>query len=81
MRMINVVHLGIGPLGQKVVKYAVERGCFNIIGVVDTAPDKTGRGIATCAITLNAVRSVLNAAPGLKTMADIPSVAFFKEFQ
>ena len=35
--------------------------------------------IATCAITLNAVRSVLSATPGLKTMADIPSVVFFKE--
>ena len=45
MRMINVVHLGIGPLGQKVVKYAVERGCFNIIGAVDPAPDKAGKDL------------------------------------
>ena len=43
--MINVVHLGIGPLGQKVVKYAVERGCFNIIGAVDPAPDKAGKDL------------------------------------
>ncbi len=35
--------------------------------------------IATCAITLNAVRSVLAASPGLKTMGDIPPVAFFAE--
>jgi 4-hydroxy-tetrahydrodipicolinate reductase len=33
--------------------------------------------IATCAITLNSVRSVLSASPGLKTMGDIPPVAFF----
>jgi len=33
--------------------------------------------IATCAVTLNAVRSVLAARPGLKTMCDIPPVAFF----
>ena len=33
--------------------------------------------IATCAITLNAVRSVLSASPGLKTMGDISPVAFF----
>jgi len=33
--------------------------------------------IATCAITLNAVRSVLEASPGLKTMGDISPVAFF----
>ncbi|NIP23393.1 MAG: dihydrodipicolinate reductase [Phycisphaerae bacterium] len=43
--MINVVHLGIGPLGQKMVKYALERGCFNIVGAVDPAPDKAGRDL------------------------------------
>ncbi len=25
------------------VKYAVERGCFNIVGAVDPDPDKAGR--------------------------------------
>ena len=35
--------------------------------------------IATCAITLNAVRSVLKASPGLKTMGDIPPAAFFSQ--
>ena len=28
---------------------------------------------------LNTVRSILQAAPGLKTMADIPPIAFFNE--
>lgn len=45
MKMINIVHLGIGPLGQKMVKYALERGCFNIVGAVDPAPDKAGRDL------------------------------------
>jgi len=35
--------------------------------------------IATCAIALNTVRSILQAPPGLKTMADIPPIAFFSE--
>jgi hypothetical protein len=35
--------------------------------------------IATCAIILSAVRSVLEARPGLKTMGDIPPAAFFTE--
>jgi 4-hydroxy-tetrahydrodipicolinate reductase len=35
--------------------------------------------IATCAITLNTVRSVLAADPGLKTMGDIPPATFFTE--
>ena len=32
--------------------------------------------IATCAITLNAIRSVLEAKPGLRTMSDVPMVTF-----
>jgi 4-hydroxy-tetrahydrodipicolinate reductase len=32
--------------------------------------------IATCAITLNAIRSIMNSTPGLKTMCDIPTVTF-----
>jgi hypothetical protein len=41
--MINTVHVGIGPLGQKVLRYAVERGCFNIVGAVDSDPEKAGK--------------------------------------
>lgn len=33
--------------------------------------------IATCAITINAVKQILRVSPGLKTMADIPAVSFF----
>ena len=43
--MVNVVHVGIGPLGAKTVRYAVERGCFNIIGAVDTDPEKAGKDL------------------------------------
>jgi hypothetical protein len=43
--MINTVHVGIGPLGQKVLRYAVERGCFNIVGAVDPDPEKAGRDL------------------------------------
>jgi 4-hydroxy-tetrahydrodipicolinate reductase len=31
--------------------------------------------IATCAITLNAIHSILNAQPGLRTMSDVPMVS------
>jgi hypothetical protein len=34
--------------------------------------------IATCAVTLNVVRSILAVAPGLKTMADLPVPSWFK---
>lgn len=33
--------------------------------------------VATCAITVNAVRSVVNTTPGLKTMLDVPVPAYF----
>jgi len=120
--MINTVHVGMDPLGQKVLSYAMEHNCFSIIGAVDLDPEKDGRGfvgdwevitltfraavgereshdqvhidgeppiqsriaggvngdIATCAITLNAVRSILQTSPGLKTMGQIPPIAFSK---
>ena len=43
--MINTVHVGIGPLGQKVLRYAVERRSFNIVGAVDPDPEKAGRDL------------------------------------
>ena len=45
MQMADIVHVGIGPLGQKTVRYAVERGCFNIVGAVDTDPDKVDKDL------------------------------------
>lgn len=67
--MINTVHVGIGPLGQKIVKFAMERGCFNIVGAVDSDPDKAGKelgelcGINPLGIT---VCSNLDASIGSK---------------
>lgn len=36
--------------------------------------------IATCAITINAIRSIVKAAPGLRTMIDLPPVGFTAAF-
>ena len=33
--------------------------------------------VATCAITINALKQIIHAQPGLRTMADIPVVSFF----
>jgi len=33
--------------------------------------------LATCAVTLNVVRSILEVSPGLKTMADLPVPSWF----
>ena len=43
MKKIKVVQVGLGPLGQKIVRYAVERKGLEIVGAVDPAPDKAGR--------------------------------------
>ena len=36
--------------------------------------------IATCAITINAIRSIVKAVPGLRTMIDLPPVGFTAVF-
>ncbi|MEJ2703038.1 MAG: hypothetical protein P8Z79_11415 [Sedimentisphaerales bacterium] len=45
--MISTVHVGMGPLGQKVVRYAVERGGFEIVGAVDPDPEKAGKDLGS----------------------------------
>ncbi|MBU4365710.1 MAG: dihydrodipicolinate reductase [Verrucomicrobia bacterium] len=43
--MINIVQIGLGPLGQIAVRFALERGTIRIVGAVDPAPDKTGQDL------------------------------------
>lgn len=43
--MIKVVHIGVGPLGQKVVNYARERKGIKIVGAVDLDPQKIGKDL------------------------------------
>jgi len=43
--MIEIVHVGIGPLGQMMVRSAASRGSFRIVGAVDTDPGKIGRDL------------------------------------
>ena len=45
MQMISTVHIGMGPLGQMMLRYAVERRCFNIVGAVDSDPEKVGKDL------------------------------------
>jgi hypothetical protein len=81
--MIDTVHIGIGPLGQKVLRYAVERGCFNVVGAVDS-----DYFLMIIPIGNNQLSLINNhfkdrsgagqARPGLKTMAQIPPIAYFK---
>jgi 4-hydroxy-tetrahydrodipicolinate reductase len=46
--------------------------------IVSTIPGGINGDVATCAITINAIKQVIRAAPGLKTMADLPVVSWFE---
>ncbi|MFA5044255.1 MAG: dihydrodipicolinate reductase [Kiritimatiellia bacterium] len=49
--MIDIIQIGLGPLGQKTVRYALERGSIRIVGAVDPAPDKAGQDLgAICGL-------------------------------
>ncbi len=42
MAKIRTVHIGLGPVGQKTVRYALERDGIEVVGAVDTDPAKAG---------------------------------------
>jgi 4-hydroxy-tetrahydrodipicolinate reductase len=43
--MLKVVLIGLGPLGQKIVRFATERKGIKIVAAVDPAPDKVGEDL------------------------------------
>jgi hypothetical protein len=45
--MVRVVQIGLGPLGQQVVRFALERSGIKIVAAVDPAPNKAGRDLGT----------------------------------
>ena len=85
--MINIIQVGLGPLGQKAVRYALERGTIRIVGAVDPAPDKAGQDLGSlCGIkkrTGIVVRSNLDAAmKGVKaSVAVLTTVSSLKRLE
>lgn len=89
-RVCGVEQIGRGYIGQHEVitlnfRAAVgEARSFDTIHIKgeptihSTIEGGINGDIATCAITLNAIHSVLRARPGLMTMSDIPAVAYSK---
>jgi 4-hydroxy-tetrahydrodipicolinate reductase len=41
-KAIRVIQYGLGPIGCMIVKYLVERGPFEIVGAIDSDPQKVG---------------------------------------
>ncbi len=62
---IRVVQFGLGPLGQAMARFAVERKSLKLVGVVDTDPAKVGMDVGTvCG---------LGKKLGLKVSPDLPA--------
>lgn len=45
--MINVIQLGLGPIGQRLSCYLHERDGIQIVGAVDPDPEKVGKDLGT----------------------------------
>ncbi len=75
--MLRVVQIGLGPLGQKVVRFALERKGLNVVAAVDPAPDKAGKDLGQlCGLPRLGVivsKDLASAMRGLK--ADVAIVA------
>jgi len=65
MKQIKIIQVGLGPLGQKIVNYVVERKGIEIVAAVDPAPDKAGKNLSELCS--------LNKDLGIKVSADIKS--------
>jgi len=46
MKRIKIIPVGLGPVGQKIVKYVVERKGLEIVAAVDPAADKAGKKLS-----------------------------------
>jgi len=80
---MEIVQIGLGPLGQKVVKYALERKTLKITAAVDPAPDKAGRdlgelcGLPKLGITISPdlPTALKNASPKVAVLTTVSSLA------
>lgn len=71
--MIKVIQVGVGPLGQRVVRFAVERSGMKIVAAVDPAPGKAGHDLGElCGIKPLGIRVSKDLKSALKTVkADV----------
>jgi len=80
--MIKVVHLGLGPLGQKVIKFALERSYIKIVAAVDPAPDKAGNDLGeicgrekmNLVVSPDLATALKNAKPAVALVATVSSL-------
>lgn len=68
--MLNIIQLGIGPIGQQLTRYLVERKGISIIGAVDPDPEKAGKDLGKIA----GIDKI-----GIRISADLQSVSGLDE--
>ncbi|MDN5312675.1 MAG: hypothetical protein PWQ68_1648 [Thermoanaerobacteraceae bacterium] len=66
MGKINVVQMGLGPIGNQITRFLAERKNFNIVGSIDADEKKVGQDVGTLA--------GLPEPIGVKVSKDIESV-------
>lgn len=82
MKKIKVIQVGLGPIGQKIVQYMLDRECIEIVAAVDTASDKAGKDLADiCSvdektgiiISNNLASAVKNIKPDVAVLTTVSS--------
>ena len=64
-KKIRVVQMGLGPIGNKVTEFLMEKPALQIVGAIDADPAKVGQDVGTLA----------GQSPvGIKVSADLPAV-------
>lgn len=84
--MLKIVQIGIGPLGKKVVQFALERKGLEIVAVVDNDPEKVGRDLGKlCSLKplgVNVYKDLESALKGKKAdVAVITTVSNLKAIE
>ncbi len=75
--MIDVIQLGLGPIGQQLTRYLVERKGISIVGAVDPDPQKVGKDLGNYAeieALSSSISSDLNSCPAVD-QADIAVIS------
>jgi 4-hydroxy-tetrahydrodipicolinate reductase len=84
--MIEIVHVGLGPLGQMMIRSAVARGSFRIVGAADTDPAKIGKdlgefcGIRPLGVTVSGTLddALRGKSPQAAVVTTVSSLAAFE---
>jgi 4-hydroxy-tetrahydrodipicolinate reductase len=84
--MIEIVQIGLGPLGQMMVRSAVGRGTFRIVGAVDSDPAKIGKDLGSfcglprlgVSITGSLDEAIRGKSPQAAVVTTVSSLAAFE---